>query len=135
LLQGGPPVPFFQIDQGIPAAMIYFIALVFHWTGPVAESGRIVSLAFGALMLFVLPMAAAWFFSNSLAVGVFTAVQVAFTFWFVNFSRIGLEQMTCAWFITDRSLILNMGNRESGTIGGCPKRPRSFQNALTIFLC
>src|SRR3990172_438756 len=59
-------VPFFKIDQGIPAAMIYLIALVFQFTGPVAEGGRIASQTAGALILIALPLFARRLFPHLL---------------------------------------------------------------------
>lgn len=92
-------VPFFKIDQGIPAAMIYLIAFVFQFTGPVAEGGRIASAVAGVAAFALLPLLAARLFPGWQAAVVFTAAHTAVTFWFVNFSRIGLEQMTAAALI------------------------------------
>ncbi len=100
LTTGGEIVPFFKIDQGIPAAMIYLIALVFQVAGPAAEGGRIASQIAGAFMLIALPLFARNLFPDLRAAAFFTAAHVAFTFWFVNFSRIGLEQMTAAALMT-----------------------------------
>lgn len=96
---GGPAEPFFKVDQGLPAAMIYLIALVFQFTGPVAEGGRLVSLGLGIALLGALPMAARQLFPDQRPAAVFTAGLTAFTFWSLNFSRIGLEQMTAAVLI------------------------------------
>ncbi len=96
LTSGGEFVPFFKIDQGLLAAMIYLIALVFRVAGPAAEGGRIASQIAGALILIALPLFARSLFPDLRAAAFFTAAHVAFTFWFVNFSRIGLEQMTAA---------------------------------------
>ncbi len=76
--------------------MIYLIALVFRVAGPAAEGGRIASQIAGALILIALPLFARSLFPDLRAAAFFTAAHVAFTFWFVNFSRIGLEQMAAA---------------------------------------
>lgn len=99
-LTRGEVAPFFRIDQGLPAAMIYLTALVFQFTGPVAEAGRIASAIMGIAALVVIPLLTRRLFPDQPAAVVVAAANTAFTFWFVNFSRIGLEQMTAAALIT-----------------------------------
>jgi hypothetical protein len=99
-LTRGEVAPFFKIDQGLPAAMIYLTALVFQFTGPVAEGGRLESAAAGLIVLLAVPLLARRLFPESKSAALIAAAQVAFIFWFVNFSRIGLEQMTAAAMIT-----------------------------------
>ncbi len=90
-------VPHFAIDQGIAAAHIYFTALVMLFTGPIAEAGRLASIISGLLTI----MVAAWLvrelfrkkYSAGEMIGVqlLAAAQIAFTYWFVHMSRLGLE--------------------------------------------
>lgn len=99
-LARGEIVPFFKIDQGIPAATIYLIALVFQFIGPVAEAGRIASAIMGIAALIGIPALAWRLFPDHAVAAIAAAANVAFTFWFVNFSRIGLEQIAAAALIT-----------------------------------
>ncbi len=99
-LTRGEAAPFFQIDQGLPAAMIYLIAFVFQFTGPVAEGGRLVSAIAGIVALIALPIFAWRLFPDQPVAVVGAAASTAFIYWFVNFSRLGLEQMTTAALIS-----------------------------------
>jgi len=99
-LTHGEVAPFFKIDQGLAAAMIYLAALVIQFTGPVAEAIRIASAIAGACLLIGIFIFARRLLPDRPEAALVATGHVAFMFWFVNFSRLGVEEMTCTALVT-----------------------------------
>jgi hypothetical protein len=112
-LTQGEVTPFFKIDQGIPAAMIYGIALLLPLFGPAAELGRWVSALAGLGVLAGLPLLARKLWPTQPAIALAVLANTGFIFWFVNFSRLGLEQITCTFLIVLAFLTLTQWLRRN----------------------
>ena len=100
LLRSGEWTPYSSIDQGRSVAHLTVTAAVIAVAGPIAEASRITSLIAGMIsiagMLWLVRVLFRSIYSDSdrLVLQLIAAVQVAGTYWFVNFSRAGFELIT-----------------------------------------
>ncbi len=100
ILRTGELIPYSDIDQGRSVVHMTITAAVIAVFGPIAESPRITSLLAGMLSIVgIIWLARTLFQSNRTTehvavLEVIAAAQVATTYWFINFSRVGFEQIT-----------------------------------------
>lgn len=104
-VRSGQLAPYSTIDQGRAVAHIYLTALVIAVAGPIAESSRIASviaslLSIAAMAWTVREIFRTQFSASELRVlQLIAAAQVAGTYWFVHFGRMGLDNIAVPWLM------------------------------------
>ncbi len=98
----GEVQPFIKIDLGRLPMHITLTSLIFLVTGPLLTGGRVAALIFGlANLILIGPMASEAFTqtlpnSERRALAWIITGQMAVTYWFVHFSRLGMEHSALA---------------------------------------
>lgn len=106
LVREGGFEPFIRIDLGRMPLHIYLTTLLFTLFGPFTVGGRIAALIPGLLNLVVLVPLVQTAFAEVLSgsernrLTWLAAGQMAVTYWFVHFSRLGMEHSSLAFYST-----------------------------------
>lgn len=106
LVRDGGFEPFIRVDLGRMPLHIYLTTFLFALFGPFTVGGRIAALIPGLLNLVVLVPLIQSAFANVLSgsernrLAWLAAGQMAVTYWFVHFSRLGMEHSTLAFYST-----------------------------------
>lgn len=106
LVREGGFEPFIRVDLGRMPLHIYLTTLLFALFGSFTVGGRIAALLPGLLNLVVLVPLVQTAFANVLSgpernkLAWLAAGQMAVTYWFVHFSRLGMEHSSLAFYST-----------------------------------
>lgn len=106
LVREGGFEPFIRIDLGRMPLHIYLTTLIFFLAGPLTVGGRLAALIPGLLNVIIVVPLVQTVFADSLTraerhrLAWLAAGQVAVTYWFVHFSRLGMEHSTLAFYST-----------------------------------
>jgi hypothetical protein len=104
-VRSGQLAPYSTIDQGRAVAHIYLTSLVIAVAGPIAESSRIASVIASLLSIAAMAWAAREIFRTRFSASelrvlqLIAAAQVAGTYWFVHFGRMGLDNIAVPWLM------------------------------------
>lgn len=105
ILNSGQLAPYSTIDQGRAVAHIYLTALVMVVAGPMPESSRIASVIASLLSVAAMAWAAREIFRTKFSAAelrvlqLIAAAQIAGTYWFVHFGRMGLDNIAVPWLM------------------------------------
>lgn len=106
VLRTGTVSPFIRIDMGRLPIHINLTALLFAWAGPLTVGGRLTALLAGLANIAAVGMLAVVAFQRTLPdteqtlIAWLVAGQMAVTYWFVHFSRLGMEHTQLTLFST-----------------------------------